>query len=296
MTSTRYRSSRLLGLFCGLVCAALLAATFPSDAAAQGIRRGGGPKGKKGPDTPPPRDNKSQDIPGSLEGRIIKFTLADDADREKDEDLIGILKLRPFKKGERVLTVSVRRSSGLDVSLSSHKYEPEDLKDVLISGLHITAGWGYVDPEAKRKVKELRSLNFNTIEVEGTVELIEDSVIVLKCKPRNDQPWPGTQELDPGKPVNVTKKKRVPFKKLKLKVLEEVSQIVNEDAESISLSDLETGKTVHARVVFGFDEGYVVTLGPPDVTVSDAPKGDQPAGGQPPPGGRGPRPRGPQDR
>ncbi len=289
MIAVKFDSRRLLRLVCWLGCCAALAAMLPSEVLAQGIRRGGGgSKNRGGPQAQQP--DAPKDIPGTMEGRVLKYTAADDGDREKDEDLIGFLKVKPFDKEQKVLTVAVRRGSGLKVELASQNFEVEDLKEILLKGLHITAGWGFVDPDAKRKVKELRSLTFNTIEVEGTIEKVEDGMVILKCKPKNNGDWPGIK--DDRRPVNANSKteKRIPFKKLKLKVLEEVAKMVNEEGDEISASDLELEKAVHAKVVFSHGgEGYLLTLGPPDVSVTNEPPGGGETGQPPPP--RGPRPR-----
>lgn len=281
-------------LFALLVGALTL--SVASDAFAQGVR--GGRRRPKRPDqkTPPPqRDEKeTTESPGRTEGTIFKFTPADEEDRKEDEKLLGKLKINPFEEGARTLILIVRDTDDLKVKLGDHEFERDEMISYFQKGLHVEADWGYLDPDSKRKIKKkvLRGLTFMTTVVEGKVEDVRDVGVEIRGVPMNDQQWPGYNPPDrrnqrPG----ASEKERVIPRSLKLKFIEDVTKVRNEDKEEADMGDFKKGDKVRVTAVYaGTKIGMLVMLTPPnvdhDMTYSAPSNNDDGRGKRPPKGSR----------
>ncbi len=289
---------RVFGMFCAVFACVLLVGAEAADAQmGGGRRRAGGRGGKpKKPKAPTPQQPEQADAPGQETGRILKFKAA--KENEEDEDLLGKLLVRPFKKGRKTLKLSVRRSDTLRIELGDAKIEGDDILEYFWKGLHCTAGWGFENPDKKKpKKKELRSLRLDSLIVSGKIDKIEDDVIVIKAMPKNGQDWPDlAAKEDPGK--NPSAKKKIRLRKLKLKMLDDISKFLDAKKEPLDLDDFEVGKKVDATVVYGRPFGILLVLQSPTADKpddADKPKekprdeGDRGRGG-----GRPRRPGGPR--
>ncbi len=259
MQANATRRARVLGILCAVFACVLLVGAEAADAQMGGGRRRGGgggrPKKPKGPTQDVP---EQADAPGQQTGRIVKFKPA--KEDEEDENLLGMLSVRPFRKGQKTLKMSVRRADTLRIELGDAKIEGEDILEYMWKGLHCTAGWAFENPDKKKpKKKELRSLRLDSLIVSGKIDKIEDDLIVIKARPKNGQNWPDlAAKQDPGK--NPTTKKKIILRKLKLKILEDVSKFVDAKKEELDLDEFEVGKKVDATVVYGRPFGILLVL------------------------------------
>lgn len=253
-----------------------------SPTAAQPRGPGGG-----GPNRPPPGQPPGEDrASGSEQGRLIKFKPA--KDDSGDEDLIGVLRVKGFAKGTKVVRINVRRSDDLKVKVRDHVFDSEELEGVLWRGLYCTASWQLEDSKRKRKKKELRDLSFDTLQIEGTVYEIEDGVVIVKGVPKDGRQWPDVEAKARGGPAGRrdNRPKRVVRRKVKLKVLEDLSTFLDAADDEAGLDDFEIGQEVEATVVYGRPYGMVVAMRIP----SDGSGGDDDRDRDT---GRGGGPRGP---
>ncbi len=292
-------------LFAMLIGALTLSVS--SDAFAQPGVRGGRPKRPDRKAPPPPREEKNTtQSPGRTEGTIFKFTPADEEDRKEDEKLIGKLKINPFEEGARTLVLIVRDTEDLKIKLGDHEFERDEMTFYFQKGLHVEADWGYLDPDSKRKIKkkELRGLTFMTTVVEGEIEDVRDIGVEVRGVPMNDQQWPGYNPPERNQRPGDAEKERVIPRNLKLKFIEDVTKVRNEDKEEADMGDFKKGDKVRVTAVYaGGKIGMLVMLTPPNVdhgmtfsapSNNDDGRGKQPPKGNRPGSGRRPGGRAPQ--
>lgn len=275
MNASGTRRLHMFGILCAVFAGVLLVDAEAADAQMGGGRsRGGGRRPTKKPNTPPPAD-QPQDVeaPGQQVGRIIKFKGAKEG--EEDETLLGTLSVQPFKKGGKTLKLLVRKSDTLRIDIGDTKIEGDEILEYLWKGLHCTAGWAFEDSDAKKpKKKALRTLKLDTLAVVGKLDSIEDNVITLKARPANGQDWPDLiAKLDSGADPSRGKKKVV-LRKLKLKILENVSKFEDAKKDPLDLGEFEVGKDVDATIVLGRPFGILVVLQSP--TAENREKPDEP--------------------
>ena len=191
----------------------------------------------------------------------------------------------------------------------------EDLEEKPLKGLFCRATWGDPDEEAaeeedadskkkkkkKKKRRVLRSLSFETINVEGKIQSIEGETIVLKVRPTGGQEWPDIEarrSRSPKKPGN--KPKKVARRKIRLKLLEELTEFEAGNSAPLDLGDFEVDQRIEAIVACGTKAGMMVKLRAPGVEGDEgAGRGEddgggdrRPRGGRPGRGGGGGRPGG----
>jgi hypothetical protein len=293
----------------------LLAALFCMSVAADsafaqggGFRRAGGGKKSSDPKQPPTKQDKPPPLtPGQQNGTIISYKVAKDADIEKG--IAGYLTVKSFEKNAKPLKLTVFKEGedgdpSVIVKLGEYQFEDiEDYGDIFWKGLYVTAGWGYKDENAKVKVKELRTLDFNGIDIKGKIDKIEDDVVTIKAVPKNDQDWPHLAGQN-DKPPQTTKAgtlppaKKIRNLKIKLKNVEDVSKLFDAENEEASLSSFEAGQAIEGTIVFSAKFGMIVKLAPPGVsgesTAKAPPDDDDKPGGGRQAGGRPPRGQGPR--
>ncbi len=287
------RTSRFCLLLSAFACVALIFAA-PSQA-----QVGGGGMGRKKPSDRPDRPTPQQppkvdrETPGNVEGRILKFQPAKEG--SDDEDLLGYLSVKPFGKNEKSLKLKVNRSDDLRISVAAHEFELDEIAEVCVKGLSCSAGWGFEDPDAKRKVKELHSLSFATLEVEGKIAKIEDGMVHIKAKPKNGQDWPGADSSAAGAAGrgggDSNKPKKIRTRTLKLRIMEDLSKITDEDAIESDLNEFAVDDEVDATVVVGTKESMMVAMRPLGAkdSAEESGRAGRPGGPrEPQPGGRGP--------
>lgn len=278
-----------------------LAISVTSDVFAQGVRGGRRPRRPQRNTPPPQRDDKpATESPGRTEGTIFKFTPADEEDRKEDEKLIGKLKINPFEEGARTLVLIVRESEDLKIRLANHEFERDEMTFYFQKGLHVEAEWGFLDPDSKRKVKKkvLRGLTFLTTVIEGEVEDVRDVGVEVRGVPQNEQQWPGYNPPDRNRRPGEAEKERVIPRNLKLKFIEDVTKVRNDENEESDMGDFKKGDKVKVTAVYaGGKIGMLVMLTPPNVdhdmistSVSGGERGRPPQkGGRPAAGGRRPK-------
>jgi len=277
--------------FAAVSCCMVLLCAIPAEAQ-RGPNRPSGPGGG-GPRRPPPKKPPKDRPSGSEQGRLIKFKPAKES--SEDEDLLGVLSVKAFGNDKKVVRMLVRRSDDLKVRVRDHVFDTEELGDVLWKGLYCTASWRLDNrnPNRKRKKKELQGLSFDTLDVEGTVYQIDDGMVVVKGVPRGGRQWPDVQAKGRsgpnGRPGN--RPRRVIRRKLKLKVLEDVTTFLDASGDEMGLDDFEIGQEVEATVVYGRPYGMVVAMRiPSDGSGSNDDRGDDRGSGRgnPPAGPSGP--------
>lgn len=303
MSVDRKPGSRWNRLWIIVAAGALLFGALPAEAqlGGGGMGRGGRRGGKKKPTRQP--IEKPKEIPGSVQGIIQSFKPASERALERDPDLIGTLRIIPMDKSKKTLSLKIRRpeevdeemqtGEGLVIQVGGHKFEDvEDYSEIFMKGLYVTAGWVFEDPESKKRIKpkELRTLNFDTILVEGKIAEIEDGQIVLKrARPKDGRPWPRR----PSKPDQGNSKKKenkkIPARKVKLRPFEDMSKY-KAGQDELDLDDFEIGQMVEVRVVFSTKVSMLVEMMTPD----EKEEADQPEkpGRRGRPGRRGARPGG----
>ena len=273
------------------VCVLFVGAPEVVEAQTAGGGASGG-RGGRGGDRPKPRTKQPQpadtDVPGHRSGKIVKFKPVKES--EEDEEILGTLMVKPFEKGSKTIKLRVRRSEDLQIRVGDHMFDPEEELDIFWKGLHCTAGWNIADPDARRKIKELRRLTFDTIEVKGKIREIENELIVIKGVPKNGQNWPDLEAMRKDEQSNRftknKKKKRIRRRTLKLKVLEDVSKFYDSEKSEVDLEEFQADDEVEATVVVG-KLGMMIALRHPVSAVEDEDTG-RGRGGRPGP----PRPRG----
>lgn len=250
-------------------------------------RKAGGDR--RGPATGEGGDTRVWTDTGSDRCRIVKFEFAKDS---TDEDLIGILSIRPLMKKARTLKLIVRQSDDLQFLLGAETVELEALQDTEWKQLICTASWGSPSGKSgedegddkksksasKKKERELRTLSLETQVVAGTIESIEGDVIMLKAKPTGDHNWLDAEARDLERGVSgdsKREKKPVP-RKLQIKILENLTKFEGGKSGSLELGDFQVGQEVEATVVCGRKTGVMLTLTAPGVEGrTDAPKGGE---------------------
>lgn len=275
MNAIRGRCHRLARVLFVVSISFLILGTSPSANAQVGggmSRGGGGKKPKKGPKPKRPEPPRT-DLPGHQKGKILKFKPA--KENEKDEDLLGVLSVKAFEKGSKSIKMNVRRVDDLQVRVGDHVFDLEEDLDVFWKGLHCTANWAIADPDARKKVKELRTLSFDTIEVTGKIYEIKDELIVIKGVPKNGLDWPDSK----AKIEKNDKPKRIRLRKLKLKPLEDISKFYDAENEEADLEEFEEDQEVVATVVLG-KPGMIIAIRHPDAKTEDTGRGGRPGPGR----------------
>lgn len=254
------RASTLL-----LLCAGLLI-SLCSPAFAQ---RGGGGLGKPPKPEDPGKGGPQDDRPtGTESGYIMKYEVPEEGE---DEDVQAYVTLKPPLKGAKAIKVRILRETPPKIELGDKKeFEPEEIPEILTKGLFCRFSWKTDKAPANGKKKsknlELTSVAFDNLEVSGKIDEITPDLLVIRCRPKNDRPWPDAKP-DDKKPVRsgqtAPKPKPVAFKKLKLKMLDDVTQFRDADNQELDPSDFEANQTVDALVVYGKKGGIVLSLKSP---------------------------------
>lgn len=259
-------------------CCALLVSADAFGQPGPGRRGGGGERGTgrsaPQPNTPP----ASAELEGSLPGFILGFTPA----QSSNEDLVGHLKVKPIERNGRTLKLAVHRVEDLHISLEGRELNLDEAQELFKKGLHCWIEWGVNrDGRDKSTKRELRSLKFTAIDVEGSIESIADDLIVLKAKPKTGD-WPGA---DNSASLNA---KPPATRKLKLRTIPDVTSFTNPNDEALDAADFEPEQSVEAKIIFNRSaEGMIVNLRRPGPRT--APQATQTRTAPPPTqqGGRG---------
>ncbi len=250
--------------------------------AQRGARGGRGRRGARGSQksSPKPREQdqpNASDMPGVQRGQVYKFETVVD---EEDADLVGILKVRPVAKGAKVLKLRVHNRENVRIAVGGHQFAVEMYPEILSKGLFCSADWGFKggddlsqpsDDSKKTKPRknlprELRALTFETLEIEGTILEIEDDVMVLKGKPKDDRQWPDIEArlARSSKPSSTDgKPPRVSPKKIRLKMLDGMTSFEDAARHALDLGDFEVEQQIEATIVFagtGKKQGMLVAL------------------------------------
>ncbi|RIK66002.1 MAG: hypothetical protein DCC65_11215 [Planctomycetota bacterium] len=249
-----------------LLLGAAVLLSFCSSVLAQG--RGGGLGRPPRPEDPGKGGPKDDGRPtGSESGYIMKYETPKEGD---DEDIQAYVTLKPPAKGAKPIKVRILRSSPPKIELGDKKeFDPEVIPEILTKGLYCRFSWKITQPpgdKKKAKLLDLTNVAFDNLEVSGKIDEIRPDLLVIRCKPKNDRPWPDAKP-DDKKPARsgqtAPKPKPIAFKKLKLKVLEDVTQFRDADNHELDPADFEANQTVDALVVYGRKGGIVLNLKSP---------------------------------
>jgi hypothetical protein len=252
-----------------LVAAACVLLVAAEPIAAQRTRTRSG-KGGRTRDKTRGVTDRSWSEAGSHRSKIIKFA---PAKAGEDEEIIGTLYLLPLEPNGKRVSVHVRRGNEPGIELGGHQFSADELESIPWKGLICSVSWGYPedDPEApkkkKKKHRELRSFAFETLEVVGKVDQIEDDLIKLKVVPKNDRQWPSSAKPSNrpnNKPAN-NKPKRIPRKTIKVLIIDEVTKFVDANRQPLDLGDFEADQEIEATVAWGKRSGIIVMLLAPGI-------------------------------
>lgn len=235
-------------------------------------QRGRGGVGRRAQETKPAGpirgtvDAQSIDQPGTYKGQISKF---EPLTSEQDEELIGVLTLRPQVPGSKTLKLQVRKTENLRIVVGSHSFDPEACADILWKGLYCSAEWDWFKKEGesekkKPTVRELRTLTFESLPVEGTIEEMEGEFITVKVRPREGRDWPDSpatgSRSSNSRSGSEGETKRVLQKKLRLKIMDEVSSFADAARQALDLGDFTPAQQVMAVVMYGKKQGVLIEL------------------------------------
>ncbi len=261
-----------------LLLAALTALVAGGPLSAQVV--GGGRPGGRGDDKGARnRNNQNLNQPlassGSFYGRIVKFTPVDD----DEGDLLGTLSLRGYTRTNSSMRLKVFRNDESSISLGNLKIPVDDYAEMLAKGVQVNANWQVIerkDGKPQKKItrstpKELVNLSFKTVSVQGEIIEVDGDVITIKVVPQNGMQWPDVQAKEADRSrhrtvtatnINVTPRKaKIRSRKLKLRVVDEVSNLSDLESTSIDVGDLQEEQLVEATVIPGYPKiGYVTVL------------------------------------
>lgn len=284
--------SRAVRWALGLAACLMLVGAEPA-VAQIGLGGSTGGRGKK-----PPRSGGGIKLgapadSGSYFGRILKFSPVENAG---DDDLVGHLIFRPFRKDLKTLRLRVhRKDNGFSIRIGDGSFAEDQLQDILSTGLYCTVNWSVEKSgeddhgdgrshkrkrSSRFKKKELVDMTFNPVAVEGKIVEIDGDIVVLRCKPKSGD-WPEVAaKINPNRPPpkvaprsSGNRKKKVRLKKLKLKVLEDVTKFSDAANTTIDLGDLEADQPIEANVIQGAKTGYLTSIKLVDAEAGDNEEG-----------------------
>ncbi len=236
-----------------------------------GIRKGG--KGAKQTTRYEPRTVWQE--AGNHRSRVLKF----EAEVSGDEDeFLGTIKVKPIENKSRTVSLLIRESDELRITVGGITITVDELEELPWKGLYCTTSWRFGPPadletdredvkKPRRQKRELQSLSFDLLNVEGTVDSVEEDIIILKVKPKNGKNWPDIEAkriLNPKYFGNRTTK-RVAQRKIKLKMLDDVAKFLAGNGAPLDLMDFEDKQKIEATIIYGTKMGLMVKLVAPDV-------------------------------
>jgi hypothetical protein len=260
-----------------------------------------GPTGPKPRPKPPVQPDQPQE-PGdktSAQGVILKFEAADSS---KDANAAGYLSIKPLAKDAKVLRLTVPKGGDFHLSIGSHTIGEDEYATFPWKGLLCEVRWSGETDEgdegrnSKPREKTLQSLMLETLQVRGKIVKIGDDTVALKAKPVDNRDWPdlrSPQSPPKGKPGNSRKPPKVAARKLTARILDGISECLDDAGKTAGLKDFTVGEKVKATVAYGMDTSIVISLEP--ITKGDGKDsgGGDKGGGRP---GRTPRTPKPGDK
>ena len=212
---------------------------------------------------------------GNFYGRIVKFTPSDD----DEGDLIGTLSLKGYTRSNSSIRLKVFRKDESSISLGSLKIAVDQYAEILAKGVQVDANWEVMerkDGKPHKKItrstpRQLVNLSFKTVRVQGEIVEVDGDVIIIKVVPQNGMQWPDVQAKEAdrsrNRSANVTninftpRKPKIRSRKLKLRVVDEVSDLHDLESAPIDVGDLEEEQLVEATVIPGYPKiGYLTAL------------------------------------
>lgn len=287
--------------YSAIAVAACLAFAITQDVQAQ--RPAGGVGGGAARPTGPTAAAKPAGAGSGEVMRIVKFTPADEA---KDPDLIGTLTLKPFKSGLKSVTVRILKQEDAKISIGTASFTPDQYPDILSKGLECAVNWTLENTEKPSSPKNMTSINFQPISVIGVVDKVEGDVITLKkalpsdgrnwlddemahAPSANPPPKPPTSGTNRNPPPQVKPAARkVKPRKIKIRAIEELSKLTDENNDEIAAGDIPPGTKVEVGVILSNATGIITTLAYTNanpIVNKGEPSGPRP--GPRPPGGGG---------
>jgi hypothetical protein len=252
-------------------------------------RRGGGDA--KRPPTPAKTEQASSaELDGSMKGCIQRFTPSKDA---ADEDLLGYLTFKPLDRRTKPIKLAVRKTDDVKIGLPNHSFAPEEASEYLYKGLFCTVTWQpNRDPKSKSVKRELKDLVMDTLDIEGKIDQLADDSIIIRGRPKEGD-WPIVESDAPTK-ASASASKLATQKKIKLKVIQDLTQYTDPSDTPLEASQFEAGQSIDATIVYGKSQGIIVSLRTPGPRTAKAIAPEAGRGAPPPPprGGGGRRPVG----
>ena len=234
--------------------------------------------------------------------RIVKFTPADEA---KDPELIGTLTLKPFKTGLKSVTVRILKQEDAKITIGTASFTPDRYPEILAKGLQCAVSWS-LENDKPSSPKNMDSINFQPVSIIGIVDKVEGDVITLKnALPADGRNWlddemanapgaaPPPKPAPPGgsnrqpPPTIKPQAKKVKPRKIKLRAMEELSTLTDENNQAIAAGDIPPGTKVEVSAILSNTTGIVTSLAYTNasaVVKQDGPRIGPP---RPGPGGRG---------
>lgn len=236
--------------------------------------------------------------------RIVKFTPADEA---KNPELIGTLTLKPFKNGQKPVTVRILKQEDASISVGTAAFTPDRYPEILSKGLQCSVAWT-LENEKPTSPKNMTSINFPPVTVIGIVDKVEGDVITLKnALPSDGRNWiddemantpsatppkpppPGGSNRNPPPAPPKPRERKVKPRKIKIKAMEELSKLTDENNQDIAAGDIPVGTKVEVVAIMSNTTGILTSLvyTNANAVVNNTPGVGPRPGPRPGPGGRG---------
>jgi hypothetical protein len=214
------------------------------------------------------RSGEKSGTPTRIRGWVLSYTPT----QSGDETMLGLLKILPEEKGMKVQTLNLVRSAELQIRMDDKKIDVDQLPELLFKNLYCSVDWIHATTESGKKStkKVVKTLQFESIDIVGTIEeLGDDYIIVRGTPPRGDWPEAGGGG-HPGQTQPTTVARKVKAKKLRLKTMERISIFLNEQNKPGDASEFATGDKVELRCAYGKSLGILLAVKHPlDVVTQD---------------------------
>lgn len=237
-----------------LTVASLVAASLPGFVRAQPANPNGGiPSGRGGR-----RGGSALAL-----SRIIKFKPFD-ADHD---DYPGYLLVRSLQPGASVERVLMPQWDKVRLTIPGHHVEVDDYESLLIKGIVCEVQSKDIDSsQAPLHIsKEVTRIIMSVVDVEGRIKRITDDLVRLRAKPVDNQPWPqlaAAQFKGSRAASQSVRNDPARFLIVRFNILEDLTELVDEDDWAIDPSDFQEGERVRATVIVGRPRGILLKLKP----------------------------------
>ncbi len=195
--------------------------------------------------------------------RIIKFKPID-----SDQDAYpGYLLVRSLRPGASVERVLVPQWDRMKMTVPGHDIDVDDYESFLIKGIVCEVQSKDIDSSQSPShiSKEATQINMSVVEIEGRIKRITDDMVRLRAKPLDDKPWPhlaAAQDKGSRATSQTSRNDPARFLIVRFQILEDLTELVDEDDWAVDPSDFREGEPVWATVIIGRPRGILLRLKP----------------------------------